>query len=453
MLEKIYNTEFYESRLGFGIEASSNMEDISFEDQKLLKLMDEKLRKVGEHFDIPLPLKNRLAKLPNNRNMAEKRLHCLKSRFIRNPEFFADYKGLIEDFLIIGFAKKSTEKPPDGRTWYIPHHGVYHPNKPGKIRVVFDCSADFKEISLNKKLMDGPDLANQIVGVIIRFHEESVVIMGDIESMFHQVLVPENDRRLLRFLWRANHDIRGTVEGFEMKLHVFGATSSPSCCNYAVKRTAVDNEKKYHPDVVTTLQQIFYVDDLLKSVKDVKTAIRLLYEIIGMCASGGFKLTRVIRNRVKVLQSVTETERRKGVKNIDFNNGIDLPTERALGVKWNIENDQLGFTVNLGDKQFTRCGMLSTISKSYDPRGLAAPFLLKGKIILEDLCKNNYSWDENVPSIFIKDWESWKIQLYLLENVVMKRCFKPPIFGKIACCSLHHFLDASQNGYGQVSYL
>ena len=172
-----------------------------------------------------------------------------------------------------------------------------------------------------------------------------------------------------------------------------------------------------------------------------------------MCASGGFKLPRVIRNRVKVLQSVTETERRKGVKNIDFNNGIDLPTERALGVKWNIENDQLGFTVNLGDKQFTRCGMLSTISKSYDPRGLAAPFLLKGKIILEDLCKNNYSWDENVPSNFIKDWESWKIQLYLLENVVMKRCFKPPIFGKIACCSLHHFLDASQNGYGQVSYL
>ena len=281
MLEKIYNTEFYESRLGFGIEASPNMKDISFEDQKFLKLMDEKLRKVGEHFDIPLPLKNRLAKLPNNRNMAEKRLHCLKSRFIRNPEFFADYKGLIEDFLIIGFAKKSTEKPPDGRTWYIPHHGVYHPNKPGKIRVVFDCSADFKEISLNKKLMDGPDLANQIVGVIIRFHEESVVIMGDIESMFHQVLVPENDRRLLRFLWRANHDIRGTVEGFEMKLHVFGATSSPSCCNYVVKRTAVDNEKKYHPDVVTTLQQIFYVDDLLKSVKDVKTAIRLLYEIIG----------------------------------------------------------------------------------------------------------------------------------------------------------------------------
>ena len=78
---------------------------------------------------------------------------------------------------------------------------------------------------------------------------------------------------------------------------------------------------------------------------------------------------------------------------------------------------------------------------------------MKGKIILQDLCKNSYSWDDDVPSNFTKDWESWKVQLHLLENVVIKRCFKPPGFGKIACCSLHRFSDANQNGYGQVSYL
>ena len=54
-----------------------------------------------------------------------------------------------------------------------------------KIRVVFDCSARFDGVSLNKSLMSGPDLTNQIVGVITRFREESVVIMGDIEAMFH----------------------------------------------------------------------------------------------------------------------------------------------------------------------------------------------------------------------------------------------------------------------------
>ena len=90
------------------------------------------------------------------------------------------------------------------------------------------------------------------------------------------------------------------------------------------------------------------------------------------------------------------------------------------------------------------------ISKIYGPLGPAAPFLLKGKFIFQDLCQNNYSWDDTVPTNFIEDWESWKGQLHLLENVVMKRCFKPPGFGKIACCSLHHLSGASHDGYGQI---
>ena len=86
---------------------------ISFEDQKFLKLMNEKSRKVGQHYKIPLPLKDRSVELPNNRNTAEKRLHCLKSRSIRRPEFFANYKGFIEDLLVKRYTKKSREKVPD----------------------------------------------------------------------------------------------------------------------------------------------------------------------------------------------------------------------------------------------------------------------------------------------------------------------------------------------------
>ena len=37
----------------------------------------------------------------------------------------------------------------DGQVWYIPHHGVYHSKKPGKLSVVFDCSANYKSQSLN----------------------------------------------------------------------------------------------------------------------------------------------------------------------------------------------------------------------------------------------------------------------------------------------------------------
>ena len=228
---------------------------------------------------------------------------------------------------------------------------------------------------MNKSLMSGPDLTNQIVGVITRFRQEPVVIMGDIEAMFHQVLVPEIDRSLLRFLWWENHDISKAATDYEMGVHVFGATSSPSCCNYALKRTAVNSKERYSSDVAETLQKNFYVDDLLKSVSNVATAIRLLNDVIEMVAAGGFRLTKIISNRIEVLQSIAETERQNGVKNVDLDSGAGLPTEKALVINWNIENDQLSFKVKLNEKPMTRHGMLSTIRKIYDPLRLASPFL------------------------------------------------------------------------------
>ena len=191
-------------------------------------MMDENTKKVGKHYQLPLPLKNH-KKFPNNRYLAEKRVQCLKGRFTKSPKFFMNYKGFMDDLIKKGYAEKSTKEAPEGRTGYISHHGVYHLSKPGKIRVVP------LEVFLNKNLMSGPDLTNQIVGVLTRFCEEPVVIMGDIESMFHQVMVPREYRSLLRFLWWEDHDISGTEKDFEMFVHVFGGTSSPSCCNYALK--------------------------------------------------------------------------------------------------------------------------------------------------------------------------------------------------------------------------
>ena len=73
-----------------------------------------------------------------------------------------------------------------GKIWYIPHHGVRHPRK-GALRVVFDCSAEFKGASLNSQLLQCPNLTSSLLGVLVRFRQEPVVFMGDIQSMFYQV--------------------------------------------------------------------------------------------------------------------------------------------------------------------------------------------------------------------------------------------------------------------------
>ena len=104
----------------------------------------------------------------------------------------------MDDLVANGFSKKATSPSTDDSTWYLPHHGVYHPCKPGKIRVVFDCSAEFHGTSLNKELLPGPDLTSQLVGVLTRFRTEEVAFMADIEAMFHQVHIPEKERSFLR---------------------------------------------------------------------------------------------------------------------------------------------------------------------------------------------------------------------------------------------------------------
>ena len=146
----------------------------------------------------------------------------------------------------------------------------------------------------------------------------------------------------------------------------------------------------------------------MKLVSDVATAIRLLNDVIEMFAAGGFRLTKIISNRIEVLQSIAETERRNGVKNVDLDGGAGLPTEKVLGINWDIENDQLSFKVKLNEKPLARRGMFSKISKIYDPLGLAGPFLLKGKKILQDLCRKNYSWDEAVPVDSVTDGRTGK---------------------------------------------
>ena len=49
-----------------------------------------------------------------------------------------------------GDAERAEHQPKAGNVWYIPHHGVYHPRKPEKIRVVFDCSAKYDATALKE---------------------------------------------------------------------------------------------------------------------------------------------------------------------------------------------------------------------------------------------------------------------------------------------------------------
>ena len=94
-------------------------------------------------------------------------------------------------------------------------------------------------------MLPRPDLTSQIVGILLRFREEQIAVTGDVEAMYHQMKVPENQRCFLRFLCWKDSDSSKVIVDHEMTAHVFGGISSLSCSNYALKKTAADNIKKY----------------------------------------------------------------------------------------------------------------------------------------------------------------------------------------------------------------
>jgi hypothetical protein len=63
------------------------------------------------------------------------------------------------------------------RTWFLPHHGVINPQKPEKLRVVFDAATKFQGTSLNNQLVQGPDFTNNLIGVHLRFRQHQIAVM------------------------------------------------------------------------------------------------------------------------------------------------------------------------------------------------------------------------------------------------------------------------------------
>ena len=239
---------------------------------------------------------------------------------------------------------------------------------------------------------------------------------------------------------------------YRMIIHLFAASSSPGCANFGLKRAADDGEAEFGEDAANYIRNNFYMDDGLTSVASVEQAVSLIERSRALCATAGLRLHKFISNKRDILQRMPESERAKSLKEVDLR--VDpLPLEKVLGIIWCIEMDVFNFHIELRDGPLMRRGMLSTISSIFDPVGFLAPVLLEGKRILQDLFKENASWDDLVPDHLGIRWRNWRQDLSNLDNFEVQRCLKPDTFGVTEKIELHHFFDASETGYGECSYI
>ena len=317
---------------------------------------------------------------------------------------------------------------------------MYHPHKPGKIRFVFDCSAKYQGKSLNGLLLNGSDLKNNLFGVLTRFRQERIALMADIESMFYQVRGSEADCSYLRFLWWLDGNLESNLEEYQMIVHLFGASSSPSCSNFDLRKTAEDNSQHFAEAVVSTVKNNFYVDDCLNALPSVEEASQHASDLRSLLSKGGFRLTKWISTSRRVLEFIPEAERAKEVKRLDLIKD-DLPVERALGVKWCVETGTSGFKVDIKFKPPTLREILSIVSSVYHPSVSPHPscYRLNGCFRTYSVCRVKLDWDDPIPQEHKVHWEQWMADLPKLSQFFVDCCVKSAGFDFISSSQLHHF--------------
>ncbi|XP_071098015.1 uncharacterized protein [Haliotis cracherodii] len=427
---------------------------LSVEDREFLEIMDNEMVKTSEgNWIAPLSFRNGRRRLPNNRSQALNRAktldRCLKRDTIKRQQFLEFMQRILDN----DHAELAPPLTEDEERWYLPLFGVYHPKKPDQLRAVFDSSANHEGTSLNDVLLNGPDLANSLVGVLLRFRRESTAVMADIQQMFYCFLVKEEHRNFLRFLWYKDNDINQELVEYRMKVHVFGNSPSPAVATYGLRRSAKSVVETYGKDVQLFVERDFYVDDGLTCLQTTEQAIDLIKRTQQALLSGGnLRLHKVASNDPEVMKTFPSDDLAKDLKDLDLGSDL-LPVQRSLGMAWDLQSDSFTFKVSADPKPYTKRGILSTINSLFDPMGFAAPVTIRGKILFRDLISGNSDWDQPLPSASEREWEDWKDSLTLLEELKIPRTYVPVSFQGVITKEIHVFSDASEKAVAAVAYL
>ena len=431
----------------------------SKEDARATEIMQNTTKKVNDRWETGLLWKKDKLELPPSRDAALKRLWSVEARMDRDDGFREQYCNKINDYLGKGYARVLTEAEAlcePKNTWYLPHFAVSNPNKPNKIRLVFDAAARSHGISLNDELLTGPDRLKSLPQVLFKFRQYRVGFGSDIKEMFHQVRIREEDLPAQRFLWRGTERSK-PPKTLVMDRIIFGAVSSPFSAQEIKNKNAAQFAERYL-EAADAIINCHYMDDYLDSCESVAESIQLIKEVITVHGAGGFELRNFISSSREVLESLPEELR--STKNNNLALQAELPVERTLGLHWDQEDDVYTFRGsclqdrNTGPTQSlaTKREVLRTVMSIFDPLGFLASYLVTAKVLLQDVWRAGIGWNDELPTALNDRWEKWKESLEQLDGFTIPRGYDAKT-SRTSPVELHVFCDASTQAYAAAAYV
>lgn len=454
--------------------------DYTLKEERELNMIDQGLTHQGDHWLAKYPWIRDPNELIDNYHYALGRLRSLEKTLSKNPEHARVYQEQIEDMVDRNVARKLTKEEIEtykGPVYYIPHHAVWKDSSESTpCRPVMDSSANCRGTVLNEFWAKGPDLINNLLGVLLRFREGFVAITGDIRKMYHAVKISGVDQHTHRFLWR-DMDMNSAPSIYVMTSVSFGDKPAGNMAIMALRKTALMNEHLY-PEAADTVLRNSYVDDIADSVDSLESAQERTNEIDDMLQAGGFKIKKWTytsngatdnNNTVNVITEFT-------IPSSSHPPGQKLSNHKILGMKWDPEGDLFSFEIKLNfapkrkntSTQFTitinidilipipltKRMIVSQVNRMYDPVGLIGPFLLRAKLLMRELWKGiakALGWDDVIPEDHLAAWMKFFHDLLELKDLTFPRCIRPA--DAVGNPSLVIFCDGSNDAFGACAYV
>ena len=387
--------------------------------QKLLLKMEADTKVVNGRFQTPMLWKPDIL-IPESLTQAQRRLKWTKQKLLKDPRLLEMYQKGIDNDVQKGYVRKLTRDEvvslfQSEKHYVLPHFGVFHPDKPHKIRRIMDAKARNSGTSLNDMLFTGPDLLTNLFSMLLNFRMGQYVINGDITEMFPQIMVTDEDTRMLAFLWE---DTQGEMEVYLNLRHIFGATCSPSIANFCIKHVAKDQPD---PVVKWLLLSAIYMDDFYGSF-DNKEEGRLKSSVVkDELAKFGFVLGKLISNHPQMLEGFDEKEIDPVFKALK-NPSNEVVKAKALGVIWNLKNDcfQLA-SRKLGEGFVNLSQFLSVLASVYDPLGFFGPYIMSGKLLMKESWICLRDWKKPIPPDLAEACEKWAAGLKKVSQLEIER--------------------------------